>query len=347
MNNIERLDVHPRIISALKKTKLANKTTILCMSAADLERVTKLSSFDVSVLFKAVSLSLPCPPMRTALSLYKNSQGHRLSLGCQILDGFLHGGILSEGITEITGVSSSGKTQVCLQLCLSVQLPHEQGGLGGGAVYISTEDVFPSKRLHQLTQCFNKSQVLHPSSCKLNLNDNIFIEHAADVDDLQNIITHRLPLLLNRGAIKLVIIDSITALFRVEYSLGETSKRAKVLRSFGAQLQKLSHLHSIPVVCVNQVSDVIQTEGNSSRIGNKTVIPALGLAWSSMVTTRLMLSRTEQLIQRNDGERNPVIKRCLQIVFAPHLPSTSCFYYIDTEGVHGYKEQICNEKKEN
>lgn len=70
---------------------------------------------------------------------------------------------------------------------------------------------------------------------------------------MQNIITHRLPLLLNRGAIKLVIIDSITALFRVEYSLGETSKRAKVLRSFGAQLQKLSHLHSIPVVCVNQV----------------------------------------------------------------------------------------------
>ena len=39
----------------------------------------------------------------------------------------------------------------------------------------------------------------------------------------------------------------------------------------------------------------------SSRIGNKTVIPALGLAWSSMVTTRLMLSRTEQLIQPNDG----------------------------------------------
>lgn len=40
-----------------------------------------------------------------------------------------------------------------------------------------------------------------------------------------------------------------------------------------------------------------------------------------------------------------MIKRYLQIVFAPHLPSTSCFYYIDAEGVHGYKEQICNEKK--
>ena len=102
------------------------------MSSADLERSTKLSSFDVSILLKAVAHSLPCPPMRTALSLYKNAQGHRLSLGCQILDGFLRGGILREGITEITGESSSGKTQICLQLCLSVQLPHEHGGLRGG-----------------------------------------------------------------------------------------------------------------------------------------------------------------------------------------------------------------------
>lgn len=72
-------------------------------------------------------------------------------------------------------------------------------------------------------------------------------------DDLRNIITHRLPVLLNRGTIKLVIIDSIAALFRVEYSFSETSKRAKVLRSFGAQLHKLSHQHRIPFVCVNQV----------------------------------------------------------------------------------------------
>ena len=72
-------------------------------------------------------------------------------------------------------------------------------------------------------------------------------------NDLRNIITHRLPVLLNRGGIKLVIIDSIAALFRVEFSLGETSKRAKILRSFGAQLRKLSNLYSIPVVCVNQV----------------------------------------------------------------------------------------------
>ena len=60
-------------------------------------------------------------------------------------------------------------------------------------------------------------------------------------------------MLLNRGAIKLVVIDSIAALCRVEYSFGETSKRANVLRSFGAHLHKLSAQYAIPVVCVNQV----------------------------------------------------------------------------------------------
>lgn len=120
--------------------RLTSQTAILCMSAADLQRTTKLSSFDVSILLKAVAYSLPSPTMRTALSLCNNdthnhnysNKGHRLSLGCQILDGFLCGGILREGITEITGESSSGKTQICLQLCLSVQLPQDRGGLGGG-----------------------------------------------------------------------------------------------------------------------------------------------------------------------------------------------------------------------
>ena len=36
------------------------------------------------------------------------------------------------GITEITGESAAGKTQLCIQLCLSVQLPKELGGLAGG-----------------------------------------------------------------------------------------------------------------------------------------------------------------------------------------------------------------------
>ena len=49
-------------ISIFFQAKLTSLATILCMSAADLERATKLSFFDIAILLKAVSYSLPCPP---------------------------------------------------------------------------------------------------------------------------------------------------------------------------------------------------------------------------------------------------------------------------------------------
>ena len=42
------------------------------------------------------------------------------------------GGILCRGITEIAGESASGKTQLCMQLCLTVQLAENMNGLDAG-----------------------------------------------------------------------------------------------------------------------------------------------------------------------------------------------------------------------
>lgn len=58
--------------------------------------------------------------------------GHRLSFACPILDGLMRGGLPLRGITELAGESAAGKTQFCLQLCLSVQYPRENGGLNSG-----------------------------------------------------------------------------------------------------------------------------------------------------------------------------------------------------------------------
>lgn len=55
-----------------------------------------------------------------------------LTTGCSKLDAILKGGIPCRGITQIYGAASTGKTQLALQLCLSVQLPVTAGGLGAG-----------------------------------------------------------------------------------------------------------------------------------------------------------------------------------------------------------------------
>lgn len=55
-----------------------------------------------------------------------------ITTGCQELDEVLGGGIPVRGITEVAGESSSGKTQLALQLALHTQLPSHLGGLGKG-----------------------------------------------------------------------------------------------------------------------------------------------------------------------------------------------------------------------
>lgn len=55
-----------------------------------------------------------------------------LSTGCLQVDRLLRGGVPSRGITELAGQSGSGKTQLCLQLALTVQLPFSSGGLDSG-----------------------------------------------------------------------------------------------------------------------------------------------------------------------------------------------------------------------
>lgn len=56
----------------------------------------------------------------------------RITSGCSALDKILKSGISNVGITEISGESGSGKSQICLQLAVTVQLPEHLGGLGKG-----------------------------------------------------------------------------------------------------------------------------------------------------------------------------------------------------------------------
>lgn len=58
--------------------------------------------------------------------------GLRLSVGCPVLDELLRGGLPVGGVTELSGESGAGKTQLALQLCLSVLYPPQYGGLNSG-----------------------------------------------------------------------------------------------------------------------------------------------------------------------------------------------------------------------
>ncbi|MDG6999490.1 MAG: DNA repair and recombination protein RadA, partial [Nitrososphaerota archaeon] len=58
----------------------------------------------------------------------------------------------TQAVTEFYGEFGSGKTQICHTVCVSSQLPMEQSGLGGAALYIDTESTFRPERIAQIAK---------------------------------------------------------------------------------------------------------------------------------------------------------------------------------------------------
>ncbi|AQZ17640.1 RAD57 (YDR004W) [Zygosaccharomyces parabailii] len=170
------------------------------------------------------------------------------------IDEALGGGIFTHSITEIFGESSSGKSQFLMQLCLSVQLPLNMGGFRAKCVYITTEGDLPTQRLESMLLA-REELSRHGVSQK-----NVYTVSCCDLINQEHILNVQLPILLeqNKGAIKLVIIDSISHHMRVELptrDYKDYQDNKFYIDNMAEKLLDLAHRHSLAVVVANQVSD--------------------------------------------------------------------------------------------
>ncbi|XP_039289215.1 DNA repair protein XRCC3-like [Nilaparvata lugens] len=313
---LQRLET--RIADALLKAQVTDCIKILSLSDSFFLKLGNIFLDDLEKIRSLASESIQSGLVTASSSLSEGEKWERLTTGCPHLDAVLQGGISKRGITELSGESGSGKTQFGLQLTITVQLPKDEGGLNGGAVYICTEEKFPSTRLHQLFETF--PSVARRKGKLDDLGKNILIQHISDVDGLKSCVEITLPRVVmsqkeeGKNPIRLVVIDSITAVFRGEYSqAGDMKTRAQHIRSIGYQLHKLARKHDIAILCINQVNSTM----------NNRLVPALGLAWSNLVTTRLQITRVPP-------------NRYFRVIFAPDLPTTNvCPYSITKSGVLG------------
>ncbi|KAL6523384.1 hypothetical protein OROGR_016987 [Orobanche gracilis] len=268
------------------------------------------------------------------------TQTPKLTLGCPLLDRFLGGGVPCETITEIVAESGTGKTQLSLQILLAAQLPPSRGGLSASSLYLHSEFPFPFRRLHQLS--------IYQPHLPQDPLDHIFVEPLHSADHLLDVLP-RLEFLVPKLNIKLVVIDSIAALFRGEYDNTpiELKRRSGVFFKVASKLKLLARKFGLAVVLTNQVVDVMG-DSNSLRIGNsvslcssgRRVCAALGLSWANCVNIRLFMWREDERMEEREGEEDGSLqnfrtRRFIRIVFAPHLPDSSCEFVIRREGVSG------------
>ncbi|KAD3068098.1 hypothetical protein E3N88_35978 [Mikania micrantha] len=280
------------------------------------------------------------------------------TLGCPILDALLGGGIPCNSITELVAESGCGKTQLALQLLFTAQLPRRLKGLAGSSLYLYSEFPFPYRRFDQLVESFRSSHPILFACCR-DPRDYVFTRDCQTADDLLDVLLMLESRLKNAKEtklnIKLIVIDSIAALFRSEFenNAGDLKRRSSLFFKISSVLKSHAKRFGIAVVVTNQVVDLIDVNEGASgvRIGNleglytsgRRVCPALGLSWANCINSRLFLSRQEVI----DGEENELQndnysgfmnrrkRRELHVVFAPHLPYSSCEFVIRKDGVFG------------
>jgi DNA repair protein RadA len=173
----------------------------------------------------------------------QSKKGFMISLGVKTFDDILAGGIKSGGITEVYGEWGSGKTQITHQLCVNVlkQFPD------GVVVYIDTEGTFTPLRIRQMAKAkgLNEDETLKKIMVAKAFNSDHQVFLAESVEGLFK---------QNKNVV-LVIVDSLTAHFRAEFTgRGTLADRQQKINKHMRTLSKLADIRDIPVFVTNQVS---------------------------------------------------------------------------------------------
>jgi len=237
----------------------------------------------------------------------------KLTTGSKKLDALLGGGIETQAITEFYGEYGSGKSQIAHQLCVNVQLPVEEGGLDGGALYIDTENTFRVERITQMARHMG----LDPEDV---LKHIILAE--AYTSDHQMFLLENSDKVIKENNIKLIIIDSLTAHFRSEYIGRESlAERQQKLNQHMHKLIRLARAFNAVAFVTNQVMaspDVFF--GNSVR-------PIGGHIVAHTSHTRIYLRK---------AGRGPI--RIARLVSSPYLPEGECVFKITENGIEDVEE---------
>ena len=232
----------------------------------------------------------------------------RITTGSQELDNLFHGGIETGCVVEFFGEFRTGKTQIAHQLCVNVQLPKEDGGLNGNALYIDTEGTFRPERIIQMAEG-------HDLDYKKVLKNIVF--GRAYNSDHQIMLIKEASNLIKEKNIKLIIVDSLIGHFRSEYvGRGTLANRQQTINVHLHDLLRLTDI--FPDLCVI-VTNQVQSKPDVFY-GNPTVA-AGGNIVAHGSTIRVYL-------RKGKGEQ-----RVAKMIDAPHLPEGEAVFSITENGI--------------
>jgi len=292
------------------KLREAGFDSILAIAVAPIREMVDKANLEASVAYKIAKAARHHidTGFITAKQLYEKRQNLlRLTLGSNNLNKLLGGGVETQAITEFVGEFGSGKSQLCMKLSITAQLPQKDGGLEGKVLFIDTEGTFSAERVYHIAQTMQ----LQPEKTL----EGILLARVYNSDH-QVLAVDQAFKLCQEEKVKLLVVDSVLSHFRSEYIGRETlAERQQKLNSHLHKLTRLAQAVNLAVVVTNQV------QANPQAFFGDPTRPAGGHILAHASTHRIMLKKSSGGL------------RTAKVIDSPYLPESEAYFQITEKGV--------------
>ncbi|KAL7005450.1 Meiotic recombination protein dmc1 [Cystobasidiomycetes sp. EMM_F5] len=299
VEQLQEQGISAQDIAKLKSAGIATVKGVQQATRKTLCKIKGLSEIKVDKIKDAANKVSPTALMTGLEAAQRRSSVFFISTGSKAFDAILGGGI------------ESRKTQLAQTLCVMAQLPTEMGGASGKVAYIDTEGTFRPERIQAIADRFGVD-----GQAAL---DNIVVGRAHNSEHQMELINILAAKFAEEDCYRLLIVDSIMALFRVDYSgRGELSERQQALNKLLSRLTRIAEEFNVAVFITNQV----QADPGASAIfatADKKAVGGHVLAHAS--ATRLFL-------RKGRGE-----ERIAKLADSPTMPESEATYKISAGGI--------------
>ncbi|PWA24410.1 hypothetical protein CCH79_00011934 [Gambusia affinis] len=301
----------------LRSLRAADIRTVEDLVSSDIEDLAQKCSVSYKALFaiRRVLLAQHTAFPVSGADLYEEllSSTAILSTGNPSLDKLLDSGLYTGEITELTGGPGSGKSQVCFGVAVHIAYHLKQS-----VIYIDTTGGFTASRLLQMLQTetnnadeqmealqrihtFRLFDVCALLDCLYGLGGGglhkvrLHKTHQPHLQELGEGWGGIKPLQLSKcvtfcvevcvgggGSVKVLIVDSVSAVIAPLLG-GKQNEGMSLMMEVAAALKTMAKDFSVAVLVTNHVT----------RSGSGEAQPGLGVSWSHVPRTRILLERVE------------------------------------------------------
>ena len=224
----------------------------------------------------------------------------KISTGCRTIDKNLEGGIPFESVSLIYGEPETGKTTLAIQCAINC------AGQGYKTLFVDCDSTFSTRRLSQIAS----ERFKEVAELIILMKPNNFREQTLVIDQLTDYITK------NFG---LVIIDTITTLYRVE--IAEFPEKAfelnRELNRQMALLAQIAKTQKIAILMTSQVRSVF----NDVHVSIEPVATRVTKFWADTI---IIMKPTE----------NPEIIQAILEKGSKRPQPLACHLKIEETGIH-------------